>query len=371
LDASTEQLEEALLLARDLELAHCEIDASSLLAFTYAVRGGLKRAARLAHSATALSLDARPAWASSAHLVPAHVALAICAFEWGDTTGGDRCLAQARAAVDSQVDGLARFIAAAGYAWSVWHANPDADLQLRVSPVIRATVEAPPLLAPMLRVLHSRLELVDGNLDAAAAALEGASGAHGEAELRVARARLELARDDVDSAQALLAPVSDGRLRPTFGRVRVEALVLEALAAARLGDSQRAREWIERALETAEPDGMRGPFLDAVPGVVGPLRLAVRQGTAHRWLAASLLTVVDGESTSGRSLPHELLEPLSGREQVVLGYLPTLMSNPEIAAELFVSVNTVKTHLKSIYRKLGASHRREAVQRARELRLIG
>jgi LuxR family maltose regulon positive regulatory protein len=147
--------------------------------------------------------------------------------------------------------------------------------------------------------------------------------------------------------------------------------VLEALAAARLGDSQRAREWIERALETAEPDGMRGPFLDAVPGVVGPLRLAVRQGTAHRWLAASLLTVVDGESTSGRSLPHELLEPLSGREQVVLGYLPTLMSNPEIAAELFVSVNTVKTHLKSIYRKLGASHRREAVQRARELRLIG
>ena len=61
---------------------------------------------------------------------------------------------------------------------------------------------------------------------------------------------------------------------------------------------------------------------------------------------------------------------MSEREQVVLRYLPTLMSNPEIASELFVSVNTVKTHLKSIYRKLGASHRREAVRRARELRLI-
>jgi LuxR family maltose regulon positive regulatory protein len=69
-------------------------------------------------------------------------------------------------------------------------------------------------------------------------------------------------------------------------------------------------------------------------------------------------------------LPNELLEPLSEREQVVLRYLPTLMSNPEIAGELFVSVNTVKTHLKSIYRKLGVSHRREAVRRARELRLI-
>jgi LuxR family maltose regulon positive regulatory protein len=68
---------------------------------------------------------------------------------------------------------------------------------------------------------------------------------------------------------------------------------------------------------------------------------------------------------------RELLEPLSARETVVLRYLPTLLSNQEIAGELFVSVNTVKTHLKSIYRKLGVSDRREAVRLARELRLVG
>ncbi|MEA2180464.1 MAG: LuxR family transcriptional regulator, maltose regulon positive regulatory protein, partial [Solirubrobacteraceae bacterium] len=65
-----------------------------------------------------------------------------------------------------------------------------------------------------------------------------------------------------------------------------------------------------------------------------------------------------------------LLEPLSTREQAVLSYLPTMLSNQEIASELFVSVNTVKTHLRSIYRKLDVARRRDAVDRARDLRLL-
>ena len=63
-----------------------------------------------------------------------------------------------------------------------------------------------------------------------------------------------------------------------------------------------------------------------------------------------------------------MVEPLSPREQAVLRYLPTMMSNQEIASELFVSVNTVKTHLKAIYRKLDVADRREAVRRARAAR---
>ena len=65
-----------------------------------------------------------------------------------------------------------------------------------------------------------------------------------------------------------------------------------------------------------------------------------------------------------------MLEPLSERELAVLRFLPTMLSNTDIAAEMFVSVNTVKTHLKHIYRKLDVTHRRRAVQRARELRLL-
>ncbi|MFE2133597.1 response regulator transcription factor, partial [Streptomyces sp. NPDC059466] len=65
-----------------------------------------------------------------------------------------------------------------------------------------------------------------------------------------------------------------------------------------------------------------------------------------------------------------VVEELSGRELDVLGRLAEMMSTEEIAADLYVSVNTVKTHLKSVYRKLAVSRRNEAVRRARELRLL-
>ena len=71
-----------------------------------------------------------------------------------------------------------------------------------------------------------------------------------------------------------------------------------------------------------------------------------------------------------RGTPAPLLEPLSDRELAVLRYLPTMMSNAEIAAEMFVSVNTVKTHLKHVYRKLDVTDRRDCVRRGRELRLL-
>ena len=64
-----------------------------------------------------------------------------------------------------------------------------------------------------------------------------------------------------------------------------------------------------------------------------------------------------------------MLEPLTAREQAVLRYLPTDLSKAEIAAELFVSVNTVKTHMKNIYRKLDVTERAQAVRRARTLRI--
>jgi LuxR family maltose regulon positive regulatory protein len=90
---------------------------------------------------------------------------------------------------------------------------------------------------------------------------------------------------------------------------------------------------------------------------------------SHRWFASELLRNIDGADGS-RVLPAELLEPLSGRESEVLRFLPTMMSNADIASELFVSVNTVKTHVKSIYRKLDVTRRQDAVRRARQLHLL-
>jgi len=101
------------------------------------------------------------------------------------------------------------------------------------------------------------------------------------------------------------------------------------------------------------------------------LRRTIRAGTAHRWLAGSLLAVLEADPADASGSAARRGDSLSDKERVVLRYLPTMMPNREIAAELFVSVNTVKTHLKSIYRKLDTSNRRETVERARELRLIG
>jgi LuxR family maltose regulon positive regulatory protein len=99
------------------------------------------------------------------------------------------------------------------------------------------------------------------------------------------------------------------------------------------------------------------------------LRDRIRQGTAHRALVDELLDVLADRHRAPRSTAP-LLEPLSGREETILRYLPTTLSNREIASELFVTTNTVKTHLRSIYRKLDVAHRRQAVERARDLRLL-
>jgi LuxR family maltose regulon positive regulatory protein len=151
----------------------------------------------------------------------------------------------------------------------------------------------------------------------------------------------------------------------------VRSAVRRAVACELDGEGGAAREWIEQALELAEPELVRRPFIEAGPTVAVLLHRTIRAGTAHRWLAGNLLAVIESKPDEAGSRASRAVDSLSDKERVVLRYLPTMMPNREIAAELFVSVNTVKTHLKSIYRKLDTSNRRETVERARELRLIG
>jgi LuxR family transcriptional regulator, maltose regulon positive regulatory protein len=367
LERAESQLEAALDASRRLKLSDCEIDAAASLALLYAVRGQLKRAARVANVSLARGRAPLRRRNGSPHLVPAFTALAICAFEWDDLDGGEHYLAEARRAASASGDRLGRSLTTIASAWSIGRRSREAVQEARIDLAgVAENGTEPPLLATPLRVLRARLEAEEGNLDRADAELAGPQG-----ELLVARARFELARDHVEEADELVEAVVSGKAPLTYGRVRTEAAVLRALIADRQGDADAARRRIEYALELAEPDGVRGPFLDAAPGVADVLRKAVRGGTAHRWLAAAILAALDGRGNgNGDTVPRELLDPLSEKERIVLRYLPTMMSNQEIAGELFVSVNTVKTHLKSIYRKLGAAHRREAVRRARELRLI-
>ncbi len=104
-----------------------------------------------------------------------------------------------------------------------------------------------------------------------------------------------------------------------------------------------------------------GELLEALP----------RHDTAHAALLAEILDVLHGASPAANDQPSSPpTEELSPSELRVLRYLPTNLSRPEIASELSVSVNTVNTHVRSIYAKLQARDRSSAVQRARELRLL-
>ena len=146
--------------------------------------------------------------------------------------------------------------------------------------------------------------------------------------------------------------------------------MLEAIARDERGRAARGREALERALALAERTGHRWPFLERGRRMEELLRRQIRHGTAHRAIVGRAAAT---RSTTARRAARNvtpLLEPLSDREQAILRYLPTTLSNREIAAELFVTTNTVKTHLRSIYRKLDVARRREAVERARDLRLL-
>jgi LuxR family maltose regulon positive regulatory protein len=150
----------------------------------------------------------------------------------------------------------------------------------------------------------------------------------------------------------------------------VAAAALTAVAAEAEGDRGMAQRYAERALDLAEPDGVRLPLAATLHALDPVLRRLLRFGTSHRSLIGEVMELSRSGSAPSPADVAPLDDALSDRELAVLRYLPTLLSSTEIAGELFVSVNTVKSHLKGVYRKLGVGNRREAVERARDLGLI-
>jgi LuxR family maltose regulon positive regulatory protein len=202
-------------------------------------------------------------------------------------------------------------------------------------------------------------------VERALAEMDGADRDSGE--IRVAAAALRLAQDDPQAAIAALAPVVAGAAALTNAHLWVvHAFLLDAIAHDAAGDAVGARRVLERALDLAKPEGLLYPFLvDPAPDLLERHR---RHGTAHAVLIAEILNVLAG----GRSetAPRGLTEPLSQAEVRVLRYLPTKLSAPEIAGQLYLSVNTVKTHMRHLYDKLGVHRRHEAVEQARALGLL-
>ena len=156
----------------------------------------------------------------------------------------------------------------------------------------------------------------------------------------------------------------------------IESLVLRALALQAQGKQDQALAALERALALGEPEGYVRTFIDEGSQMGQLLRRAVVRGLSVDY-AGRLLSTLEQQATrtATRAATSEetrppLIEPLSPRETEVLRLLTTHLPHAEMAEDLVVSVNTVRSHLKSIYGKLDAHSRMEAVKRAKELGLL-
>jgi len=231
------------------------------------------------------------------------------------------------------------------------------------------------LAEPSLTVLPNRSSLVQtlvrlGETDRAEQALAALADQDRDAGvMRISLAALRLAQDEPHEAIAALAPVLDGSAPVPWPGWLAQAFLLEAIARDAAGDPAAVGRALERALDLVEPEGILFWFLlHPAPGL---LERHVRQRTAHAALIADILSLLAGRKlASPPAGPPPPLEALSGSELRVLRYLPTNLTVPEIARELYVSRNTVKAHTRSLYTKLGTHTRAEAVARARALGLL-
>jgi LuxR family maltose regulon positive regulatory protein len=185
---------------------------------------------------------------------------------------------------------------------------------------------------------------------------------------RALLARYTAERDDASLQEAIGLLDRLGQAAEEGARTGslVDVLVVQALAHQAHGDVPAARASLRRALTLAEPEGYVRIFVDEEPPMASLLRAVAKDGGSY---AGRLLAAFDGTEVS-RPVPQRLVDPLSARELDVLRLLGTDLDGPDIARELFVSLNTVRTHTKSIYAKLGVNNRRTAVRRAVELDLM-
>ena len=320
----------------------------------------------------AVALAERYGWDDRPIVAPALGAVGGMAIWMGEFDEGERWLRRAWEVAEAHVDPPA--VVLLHLATGMLHAGRGQHRSALEAFAAAARVESQltgvhalaPRITGWLATMQARL----GLRDEARATLTGFSAEPAQmGAIYNARAVICLAEGDPAGALDALGGVLDTTppIAPKF--TLVETHLLAGTAHLSLGDRNAAAAAAEAALAAAEPDRLIFPFalteaaelLDALP----------RHETAHGALLADIVDLLQG--TSAPSTDRERLpqpEELSPSEVRVLRYLPTNLTRPEIARELYVSVNTVNTHIRNIYSKLGARDRSSAVRRARELRLL-
>ena len=329
------------------------------LALADALRGRLNRAAGTAGEAERLPAPITPA---------AHVALAAVHVERNELRQAHGDLKRAEAALRLHPDRLTGTVAclvAARKALAEGH--PDSAVEI---------VRKARYGGPLPYWLERRLAMLESRACAAAGDATSALDAAGRTdpaslEAAVTQAHAWLAAGDPQAARKSLAGHRE-RSEAVPDHVRLEAWLATAQISYGSGDRGEGRRSLQRALRLGEPERLRLPFTLERAWLRRVLRADPDLAHVYRDLLEPDLVGPAREPAPqpGARAAPVMLEPLSSREREVLQYAAEMLDTMEIAAVLFISVNTVKSHLKSIYRKLAVTHRGEAVRRARELRIL-
>jgi LuxR family transcriptional regulator, maltose regulon positive regulatory protein len=368
---SERHLLEGAALARDIGRPYLELACLAHLGLAV-TRRSLALARR--HCEDAIAHAARHGWSAEPVIAPAQATLAGILISTGEFDHGEQWLDRARSATQAGSEPGIRLLiqlisailpAARGR-------QREALAGFVAAGQVRALMVGRHALASRVTAWTIATQARLGDVEQARAALAALDDPlAGTGEIRNAAAVVRLAQQDPAGARRELRAVLGGGASVDTHLTLVEAHLLDALACRELGDEREARTAVERALELAEPDRLILPF--AMTGAWELLPALPPQQTSHAALVADILDAVRTGGPGHAGAGHTDVAPaaeLSPSELRVLRYLPTNLTRPEIAGRLSVSLNTVNTHMRRIYTKLGATDRSSAVRRGRELRLL-
>ncbi len=361
-------LQEGAVLAREIGRPYLEVGCLAQLGFASKIEPFATAELRCRE---AIALAERYGWGTESVVAPALVTLAGTLVWTGEFDEGQRWLQRTAQALETDTGPEIRLLlhSTTGQLDACLGRHHEALEDFSAAERLRSQLAGSHALASQvtgwLLATQARAGM-PGEALASLAALDDERA--GSGEIRNARAVICLEERDPAGALGTVREVLDGTA-PVIGYVTlVEAQLIAGLAHRALGDRRAANQAAERALALAEQDRLVLPF--AITGSRELLEALPRHETAHAALLADLLDILRGSSPGqDRSSPPPAAE-LSPGELRVLRFLPTNLSRPEIAGQLSVSVNTVNTHVRSIYAKLGVQDRSSAVRRARELRLL-
>ncbi len=341
---------------------HPLCDALGSLAMVELLRGRLRRATE--HARACLAVAERSALPPERRAGVDHLVLAGVAVEQDDLPAA-RCHLDLAAATTGLRPDPATTARAAVIGARIALAEGDGEAALAALRAV-AAARLSDRVADELAVAESAVHLGRGDAEAALQVLDAAAADGPERAVARARALLALGRGAC-AAQALEgvpAAGDDGVATP----VRARASLLRAQLAEADGDVEEARRRLAEALELARPEELRRMFVETGPWMRRVLDRDPAAARLHGWLIPGAPVRTAREARADGQPP--VVEPLSAREVEVLRKAAEMLSTEEMAAELFVSANTVKTHLKSIYRKLCVTRRSDAVHRAQDLGML-